>query len=155
MVCVLAGLVLTLGGAAYKLCGDLGAARAAAEDRRAAVRAAGVHGVNLLSISHTTVDRDIARLLGSSTGAVRRAYEQRSAEMKDTTVTDKVVQTGVLRSAGLVSIAGATAQVLVVADVVIRWEGSKTPPQERYYRWKMEVTKAGGAWLVSKVEPIQ
>jgi Mce-associated membrane protein len=65
-----------------------------------------------------------------------------------------VVQTAVLRSVGLVSMRGSTAEVLVVADVVIRWEGREEPPQERFYRWKMQVAKVGGAWLVAKEEQI-
>ncbi|GAA3128087.1 hypothetical protein [Nonomuraea salmonea] len=56
-----------------------------------------------------------------------------------------------LRATGLVSMTATTARVLVVADVEIRWEGSRSAPQERYYRWQMDLTKSGGQWLVSKV----
>lgn len=41
---------------------------------------------------------------------------------------------------------------MVVGDAVIRWEGSKSAPQERFYRWNMEMTKVEGVWLVSKAE---
>jgi Mce-associated membrane protein len=40
--------------------------------------------------------------------------------------------------------------VLVVADVEIRWDGSQSPPQERYYRWSMDLAKVGRLWLVAK-----
>jgi Mce-associated membrane protein len=49
-----------------------------------------------------------------------------------------------------------TAEVLVAGDAVIRWaRGRKGEPEERLYRWRMEVTKVDGVWLVSKAEPVQ
>jgi Mce-associated membrane protein len=153
-VAVLAVAVLALGGAVYWVSGELREAQAAAQERRAVVEIAGAHAVNLLSVSHQSVDDDIRRVLLTSTGAAKQAWAAGAERLKRTTVADKVVQTAVLRSVGLVSMRGSTAEVLVVADVVIRWEGREEPPQERFYRWKMQVAKTGGAWLVAKEEQI-
>ncbi|MCP2346247.1 hypothetical protein [Nonomuraea roseoviolacea] len=125
-------------------------AQARADDRQAVLQAAGSHAVNLLSLHYKTVDADTRRILDSSTGVAREEYEANLGRLKSTTVANKVVQDGVLRATGLVSMTGSAARVLVVADVDIRWEGSKTPPQDRFYRWSMDLTKVGGAWLVSK-----
>ncbi|SDQ82759.1 hypothetical protein [Thermostaphylospora chromogena] len=155
VLAVLSGLALVLGGVGFHLCGALEEANDAAEDRRAAVQVAKAHAMHLMSISHDSVDQDIRRLLATSTGPAKEAYTRNAAKLKATTVDDKVVQTGVLRAAGLVSMEGGVARVLVVADVLIRWEGSKTPAQERFYRWDMKVTKVGGTWLVSEAEQVQ
>ncbi|NRQ30796.1 hypothetical protein HII36_02945 [Nonomuraea sp. NN258] len=121
-----------------------------ADDKQAVLLAAGTHAKNLLSLNYKTVDADVKRLLASSTGGARAEYVANAERLKSTTVANKVVQQGVLRATGLVSLAEGTAKVLVVADVEIRWDGSKSPPQERFYRWSMDVTKVGGVWLVSK-----
>lgn len=153
---VLAALVLALGGGLAWIRLDLAEARAAAEEREAALRAAGVHAVSLLSVDHRTVDQDIQRILTTSTGAARDDHTKNSPALKRTTITNKVVQTGVVRAAGLVSMNAerSTADVLVVADAVIRWEGDTAAPQDRFYRWSMRVSKVGSAWLVSRAEQV-
>src|SRR5690606_30260927 len=103
VLAVLSGLALVLGGGGFHLCGALEEANDAAEDRRAAVQVAKAHAMHLMSISHDSVDQDIRRLLATSTGPAKEAYTRNAAKLKATTVDDKVVQTGVLRAAGLVS----------------------------------------------------
>ncbi|WP_181019978.1 hypothetical protein [Nonomuraea typhae] len=147
---VLGVATLVLGAVALWVGGQLRAAQGEDDDRLAALDAAGTHAVNLLSLNYKTVDADLGRILATSTGAARAEYSANAAKLKETTITNKVVQHGVLRARGLESMAGGTAKVLVVADVEIRWEGSKNAPQERFYRWAMDVTKVGGVWLVSK-----
>ncbi|MGW0807475.1 hypothetical protein [Nonomuraea sp. NPDC002799] len=122
-----------------------------AGDKQAALLAAGTHAKNLVSLDYKTVDADVQRILDTSTGAARAEYAATTGKLKSTTLANKVVQHGVLRATGLVSMREAAAKVLVVADVEIRWDGSKSPPQQRYYRWSMDVSKIGGGWLVSKV----
>jgi Mce-associated membrane protein len=151
----LVALLVLLVGAAVWTGGRLREAQARADDRVAAVEAARRHAMALLSVGHRTVDTDIRRLLAGSTGLAKQQYTANAERLKETTVKNKVVQTGVLRAAGLVSITDKTAEVLVVGDVVIRWEGAKTPPQERFYRWNMGVTKVDGNWLVSSAEQVQ
>ncbi|MEU8110573.1 hypothetical protein AB0C18_43410 [Nonomuraea muscovyensis] len=150
VIAVLSALLVVLAGAAFWLGAQAREAQAGADDRRAALDAARAHAAGLVALHHRTVDDDVRRILATSTGAARKEYEAGLDRLRTTTVANKVVQTGVLRAAGLVSLSGGTATALVVADVDIRWEGSKTPPQDRLYRWSMELTKVGGTWLVSK-----
>jgi Mce-associated membrane protein len=157
VVCLLL-VTVALAGAAVWAGKARDAAQAAEDDRRSAARAAAVHAVNLLSVDHRTVDDDMKRVVATSTGEEREEYARNEAALKKATVDNKVVQTGVLRATGLASMAQdrRTAEVLIVADAVIHWEdGRKAAPEERFYRWRMEVTKAGGAWLVSKAELVQ
>lgn len=149
---VLSVLVVALLAVAYWLCGALREAQVAADDREAAVRSARTHALALLSVGYRSVDADINRILDTSTGAARAEYARTVVTLKKTTVKNKVLQTGALRAAGLVSLKGGTAQVMVVGDAVVRWDESEDAPQERFYRWNMEVTRVGAVWLVSKAE---
>jgi Mce-associated membrane protein len=130
-------------------------ARAADDDRRAVMRAAAAHAINLLSVNHRSIDRDMKRVLTTSTGPEREAHERDARARRESALRNKVVQTGVLRAIGLESMSADrhTADVLVVADAVIRWEnGENATPEERFYRWRMRVGKVGGLWLVSESE---
>jgi len=151
---VLTGLVVALAAALVWIRIDLAAARTAAEEREAAMRAAAMHAVSLLSLNHKTVDEDIRRIIATSTGEARQTHERHAPEMRRAALAAKVVQTGVIRAVGLVSMNAEldTAEVLVVADAVNRFEDTKPRFEERYYRWTMRVSKVGGAWLVSKAE---
>lgn len=155
LIAALSGVLAVLVGSGVWIAAQAREEQGRAGDRRAALRAAGTHAKNLISLDYKTVDADVKRIIESSTGEARKEYEATAAKLKSTTVENKVVQHGVLRATGLVSMTGTTAKVLVVADVEIRWDGSKSPPQERYYRWSMEVTKAGGVWLVSKAVQVK
>ncbi|RBQ22056.1 hypothetical protein DP939_05185 [Spongiactinospora rosea] len=150
----LAAVVVALGLVAGLHTRWLADEQAAAAEREAVMRAAGAHAVNLLSVSHDSVEEDIRRVLNSSTGPARDAYEAGVTKLRQTTVADKVVQIGVLRSVGLVSLSGDEARALVVADGVIQWEGREAAPRERFHRWTMDLTKTGGSWLVSRWEEV-
>ncbi|WP_147944508.1 hypothetical protein [Microbispora sp. CSR-4] len=133
-------------------------ALATAEDGEMAVRAAAAHAVSLMSIDHRRIDDDIKRALATSTGPERAQYAAGQAALKATTLKNKAVQTGVLRASALTSLAAdrRTARVLIVGDAVIHWEdGRKAPPEERFFRWRMDVTKASGLWLVSRAELVR
>src|SRR5437868_11805481 len=151
----LAVLVMALTGLVFWLGGQVDAEKVAATDRQAALEAAGRHAVTLVSLNYKTAGADVQRILDTSTGAARAVYAAGAAKLKETAVANKVVQDGALRATGLVSMEGGVAKVLVVADMVIAWEGTKIPPQDRFYRWSMDVTKTGGSWLVSRVEQVQ
>ncbi|SDI27044.1 Mce-associated membrane protein [Sinosporangium album] len=154
ILAALGTLIVVLALLAVWLWWRLSDAQEAADTRAGALRAAGLHAVNMLSVSHTSVDDDIKRALGSSTGKAREEFAQSSASLRKTTLDNKVRQDGVLRATGLVSSDGRTATVLVVADSLVSREGSKAAPETRYFRWSVEVTKVGESWLVSDMVPV-
>lgn len=149
---VLLTLIAVLLAAAFWIGATLRDAQAAADDRQAALRAAGAHAVHLLSVGYLSVDADIKRILDTSTGTARAEYARTAEERRKSTIKDRMLRVGALRASGLVSLRGGTAQVMVVGDELIRWEGRKTPPREQFHRWNMEVTKVGETWLVSRAE---
>ncbi|TMR06317.1 hypothetical protein ETD86_52850 [Nonomuraea turkmeniaca] len=150
LIAALGGVLAALVGAGVWIAVQARDEQGREGDKEAALLAAGAHARNLISLDYRTVEADLQRILDTSTGAARAEYAATADKLKSTTVGSKVVQQGVLRAAGLVSLTGAKAKVLVVADVEIRWDGSANAPQARYHRWSMDLDKVGGAWLVSK-----
>ncbi|HEX4811966.1 MAG TPA: hypothetical protein VFV66_04365 [Nonomuraea sp.] len=150
LVAVLSGVLAVLVGTGVWITAQARAEEGRAADKTAALDAAAAHARNLISLDYRTVDADLQRILDTSTGAARAEYAATAGKLKSTTIDSKVVQDGVLRATGLVSLTGTKAKVLVVADVEIRWDGSSNAPQARYYRWSMDLDKVGGGWLVSK-----
>lgn len=150
LIAGLSGALAVLVGTGVWIAAEAREEQGRAADKEAALLAAGTHATNLISLDYRTVEADLQRILATSTGAARAEYAATAGKLKSTTLQSKVVQQGVLRATGLVSLTGSKARVLVVADVEIRWDGSTQAPQERYYRWSMDLDKAGGVWLVSK-----
>ncbi|GII93294.1 hypothetical protein [Sinosporangium siamense] len=154
IVSILGVLITVLIVMAVWLWWQVSAAQLAADERAKALNAAGAHAVNLLSVSHKTIDEDIKRALSSATGRAKAEFARDSEVLKKTTVDDKILQTAVLRATGLITTDGSTARVLVVADSLVRWEDSEAAPAKRFYRWNMQVTKVGRSWLVSEAERV-
>ncbi|MFI7705628.1 hypothetical protein [Nonomuraea sp. NPDC049480] len=150
LIAALSGALAVLAGSGVWIAAQARDEQGRAGDKEAALLAAGAHARNLISLDYRTVEADLQRIVDTSTGAARAEYVATADKLKSTTVQSKVVQHGVLRATGLVSLAGTKAKVLAVADVEIRWDGSKNPPQARYHRWSMDLDKIGGVWLVSK-----
>ncbi|MEV1004302.1 hypothetical protein [Nonomuraea sp. NPDC050202] len=155
LIAALSGVLAVLVGGGVWIAAQARDEQGRAGDKQAALQAAGTHAKNLVSLDYKSVDTDMRRILDTSTGTARAEYEANAGKLRSTTVENKVVQHGVLRATGLVSITGTTARVLVVADVEIRWDGSDSPPQERFYRWQMDLSKVGGVWLASKVVQVR
>jgi Mce-associated membrane protein len=150
LIAALSGVLAVLVGTGVWLAVQARDEQGRAGDKEAALLAAGAHAKNLISLDYRTVEADLRRMLDTSTGAARAEYVANADKLKSTTVKSKAVQHGVLRATGLVSLADGKAKALVVADVEIHWDGSKNAPQDRYYRWTMDLNKVGGVWLVSK-----
>ncbi|MET8146577.1 hypothetical protein ABZU32_40250 [Sphaerisporangium sp. NPDC005288] len=153
----LVALVAALGAAWVRVGDDLDQARAVAHDRLAAVQAAKRYALNLMAVDYRTIDRDVQRVMDTSTGQAREQFAREAGNLKEATRRNKAVQTGVVRAAGLASMNDrrSAARVLVVADSVIRWDQVKTAPQERFYRWNIEVSKVGQGWAASSLEPVE
>ncbi|MFC0549462.1 hypothetical protein ACFFHJ_01070 [Planotetraspora thailandica] len=147
-----------LAAAAVRLGEARDAAQVLQDAGRVATRAAAAHAVSLLSIDHRTIEADMKRVEATSTGEQREEFIRGEPALRQATLDNKVVQTGALRATGLESMSAdrTSAEVLIAADAVIHWEdGRKAAPEERFFRWRMEVSKVGGIWLVSRSELVQ
>jgi serine/threonine protein kinase, bacterial len=107
--------------------------------------------ITLTSLSPPTADSDIQRILDGSTGGFHDDFAKESSGFKQTIVNSNVTTQGTVSSAGLESISGTTAHVLVASTTkVTNSAGASQDP--RSYRLIVQVEKIGGAYKVSKVD---
>jgi len=127
------------------------------EDRQAQVRdgiylqTARQAALNLTTISYTEADQDIKRILDSTTGAFRDDFERRSAPFLDVVKQARSTSRGAVTEAGLESVDGDRAQVLLAVSVrTALAAGEPGPP--RNWRMRISVEKAGDGAKISNVQ---
>jgi Mce-associated membrane protein len=118
--------------------------------RDAAEQAARQTAVNLASIDYRTVNQGIDRVLSGMTGEVKSQWATQSKTIADTATKSQSMSTVQSVRAGVVSIDGDSAEVVVAVSAVT------TSPKvrqgaPRYYRFTMDLTRTDGRWLVSKL----
>ncbi len=119
---------------------------------RAQMLAAGREGaLALTNVDHNEVDRDVQRILDASTGPFRDDFAQRAETFKAAAHKAQSTSVGTVREAGLESVDGDTAQVLVALSVMTsnRGEPAKQPT---LWRTRVTVDKADDGFKVSSVE---
>ena len=107
--------------------------------------------INLTSLSHTEIDADIKRILDSSMGSFREDFQQRSPAFVETIKKVQSTSVGTVTEAGLQSMSGEQAQVLVAVSV--KTSSTDAPEREtRAWRMRISVTKDGQGAKVSDVQ---
>jgi len=115
------------------------------------LRTARQAALNLTTIRYTEVDADIQRVLDSSTGAFRDEFKTRAPEFAEAVRQAQSVSEGSIVGAGIESMQGSTARVLVATAVKSSSAGA--PPQEpRHWRMRISVQAVDGSAKVSGVE---
>jgi len=144
------GLVVLTGGTGWAWWADSQARRE--EATRAQMVSAGRDGVlALTTIDHNDVDRDVQRILDSSTGAFRDDFARRGDSLKAAARTARSTSVGTVREAGLESVDGDSAQVLVALTVMTSNRGA-AERQPKSWRTRVTVTKTDGGFKVAGVE---
>jgi hypothetical protein len=117
----------------------------------AALKAARSEVLALTTLSATSSDADIARILRGATRSFRDQFEDQAKAFRSALVTSKVTSTGEIASAGLTRLKSDSAQVVVAATGTV---SNKDTPQAkpRNYRLRVDLEKVGGRWLVSGME---
>ena len=122
------------------------------EATRAEMVAAGRAGLlALTTIDHTQADRDVQRILDSSTGPFRDDFVGRADSLKAAARTAQSTSVGTIREAGLESVDGDTAQVLVALTVMTSNRGAPER-QPKSWRTRVTVTRTGDGFKVAGVE---
>jgi Mce-associated membrane protein len=123
----------------------------AARQRAVFVQTARQAAVNLTTISYTEVDADIKRIVDASTGRFHDDFQQRAPAFVDVIKHAQSKSVGSITAAGLESISGNQAQVLVALSVKTSIAGA--PEQEpRAWRMRISVAKDGDGAKVSDVQ---
>lgn len=120
------------------------------EHRRTQFLEAGRRGaIELTTINYTEADSDAAGILSMATGPFYEDFQQRSQAFIDMVKKTQSRTDGTVTQAGLESIDGDHADVLVMVSVKTSLAGSETQP--RLWRMRISVERVGNEMKVSDV----
>jgi Mce-associated membrane protein len=141
-VATLAGLAGWLGYREYHK-------REAQAQRNLFIQTARQGAVNLTTISYTEIDADVQRILDSATGTFRDDFQQRSRPFIEVVKAAQSQSEGSITEAGLESVQGDSARVLVAVAVKSRTAAGEQSPRE--WRMRIDVQAVGDGAKVSSV----
>lgn len=143
-------VVLALGGLGIWMGSNMIQIRKAEALDNEFVQAAQQGALNLTTIDYANVDKDIQRLLDSTTGSFRDDFQQRTQPFIDVVKQAKSKSEGTIVAVGLESRDGDEAQVLVALSV--KTSNAGAPEQDpRSWRMRINVTRDGNKLKVSDV----
>jgi Mce-associated membrane protein len=109
--------------------------------------------VNFVSVSASTVDRDLQRIVDGATADFRDEFTRGESQVRSAVVENKVDSHGTILRAALVSGNRHAAVVLVAIDATVK--NVKTPNgRASHYRIQVDVSRDpdSGRWLVSRLQ---
>jgi Mce-associated membrane protein len=106
--------------------------------------------LNLTTIGYTDIDAGMQRILESSTGAFHDDFQQRSKPLGDVIRQTQSRTEGTIAAAGLESVSGDSAQVLVAVSVKTSDLSAADQPL-RTWRMRIDIQQVGGQAKVSDV----
>ena len=119
---------------------------------QAALAAAEQTTVNFVSVSASSVDRDMQRISAGATGDFKDQFTRGEPQVRAAIVENKVESRGSVLRAGLVSGDSRSAVVLVAIDATVK---NVKAPDGRVSHYRIQVDMAresSGAWLVSRLQ---
>ncbi|QKG24823.1 hypothetical protein [Actinomadura verrucosospora] len=125
----------------------------ASDQRAKATQSARQMGVNLMTISSSSAQKDIDRIMAGATGDLKNKLGSQSKTLMDTLKQTQAKSTVNQVEAGVVSMDGDSAEVMVSLN------GTVTNPKvkdgaPRAYRYLMELSRVGDRWLVANLEVV-
>jgi Mce-associated membrane protein len=144
IVAVLGGLVGYLGYRGYQM-------QVAARQREVFLSVGRQAAIDLTTISYTEAEADVARILDSATGTFHDDFQQRSQPFIDVVKRAQSTSQGSVTAAGLASLDGDRAQVIVALSV--KTANAGVPEQQpRGWRMRLDVERVGDTAKVSDVQ---
>jgi Mce-associated membrane protein len=127
--------------------------RALADAHQQALAAARQVTVNFVSVSASTVDRDLQRVVAGTTGDFHAEFTRGQAQVRQAVVANNVQSQGAVLRAALLSGSRRSATVLIAMDATVH---NTNAPDGRvsHYRIQVEVARdaKSGHWLVSRLQ---
>ena len=119
--------------------------------RQQALAAARQATVDFVSISATTIDRDLQRIADHATGQFKDEFTQDMSQVRTAVVDNKVDSHGTVVRAAVVSASRTSAVVLVAVDATVK-NASAPDGRLSHYRIRVSLAVQSGRWLVSKLD---
>ncbi len=120
---------------------------------QAALAAARQLATDFVSISASTVDRDLQRISSATTGEFKDQFTQGLTQVRSAVVDNKVESQGMVLRSGLVSGDLDSAVALVAVDASVK---NVRAPDGRISHYRIQVDlnldRASGRWLASKLQ---
>jgi Mce-associated membrane protein len=107
--------------------------------------------VNLTSIDFNEADKDVSRIVQGATGRFLDDFQKRSQPFIDIVKQAKSVSHGTVSEAGVESLDGQHARVLVAVQVTTSIDGAPEP-HPRGWRMRIDVQKVGSEVKVADVQ---
>jgi len=149
LAAALAGALVTAGsyGARWYADRQLDAAR------QQALAAAKQLTLNFVSISASTVDRDLERIVAGATGEFKDEFTRGMPQVRAAVVENNVESRGTVLRAGLVSADRDSAVALVAIDATVK---NARAPDGRLSHYRIQVDLAkdaqSGAWQIARLQ---
>jgi Mce-associated membrane protein len=109
--------------------------------------------VDFLAYDYRHIDADFTRVVDESVGSLSKDFATQSASVRDLIVKAQVVSTATVASAGLVSLTGTTARVLVSLNRTV-FNTSAPKGQSNAVDLQLDLVRQHGRWLASAVKPL-
>ncbi|MGB3331998.1 MAG: mammalian cell entry protein [Mycobacterium sp.] len=126
----------------------------AQEQRESYVQVARQAAINLTTISYAQADTDVQRIIDSTTGAFRDDFGQRSRPFVDVVKQAQSESEGTVTEAGLESVDGDQADVLLAVSVRTTIAGT-VQPEPRHWRMRISLQHTGDGPKVSNIGFVQ
>jgi Mce-associated membrane protein len=120
--------------------------------RAAFIQAGRQAALNLTTINDTDVEADVQRILDGATGTFHDDFHNRAQPFIDVVKQAKSKSQGTVTEAGLESVDGNQAQVLVAVSVTTTVGNTEQQPPPRAWRMRITVEKTDHALKVSDVQ---
>jgi Mce-associated membrane protein len=121
--------------------------------RSDAVAAARQEMLDLDSLSAATIDADLAKIIAGATGSFKDQFVKAKTDLKQVVAQRKTTSAGVIRSSGVIRSDNDTATVLIAVDRTIK-DASTSQPATTTDRWRLDLEKHDGRWLVASLNPV-
>jgi Mce-associated membrane protein len=109
--------------------------------------------VDFTTYKYDTFQADSQRVLANATGPFKEEFSTTTAQLAATVVSNKATSAGEVLEAGVVSMDGDSAQVIVVADATVTNSALKNG-QRRHYRIKLDMVREGDRWLTAGLDAV-
>ena len=109
--------------------------------------------LNLDALSAATIDKDLARVVAGATGTFKDQFTKAQGDLKQLVVSRQTQSSGEILSAGVVRSDTDTATVLVAVDRTVK-DSTDKDGTVAHDRWRLDLEKHGGRWLVADLAPV-
>jgi Mce-associated membrane protein len=150
-VAVLSAVAVLLAVAVGLLTWQIHGQSAVASQRTAVLTAARQEALDLTTLSKTTGASDFQAVVSGAAGNLKQELADGRGDFLKALSSDAVTSVGQVLDAGIVTMNGASATVLLnVSSSVTNKQAGK--PETRLYHWKAALVDSGGQWLVTNLE---